>query len=161
MLALSIAIIIPIAVNSGAYKGDFTYAYNEYQNIKQADKSTGVATTFKTGTPTEVVDSQDAFISNVNYEVSYSVNISEAGEYSLYLSNHLLGSGFKDNEFAVSVDEQVVLSRGKIRAYFKNSSEEEKNRLAINGMSNYDRDSGIANSALVVSVVIAPLILLI
>ena len=35
--------------------------------------------------------------------------------------------------------------------YVVNASSE-KNRLAINGMSNYDRESGVANSALVVSV---------
>ena len=126
MLAVSLAVIIPIAVNSGAYNGDFTFAYNEYQNVKQADKSTGIIGSFKEGTITEEVDSKEAFISNINYEVSYSLDVSEAGEYSLYLSNHLLGSGFKDSEFSVSIDENEQLSRGKIRANFKNSSEEFK-----------------------------------
>ncbi len=126
VVALSLAIIIPVAVNSGAYKGDFTYAYNEYQNIKQADKSTSVVASFKEGTPTEVVDSKAAYLSNINYEVSYSAEITEAGEYSLYLSNHLLGSGFKDNEFSLTIDGQVALERGKIRANFKNASEEFK-----------------------------------
>ena len=126
MLAVSLAVIIPIAVNSGAYNGDFTFAYNEYQNVKQADKSTGIIGSFKEGTITEEVDSKEAFISNINYEVSYSLDVSEAGEYSLYLSNHLLGSGFKDSEFSVTIDENEQLSRGKIRANFKNSSEEFK-----------------------------------
>ena len=126
MTVLALAVIIPLAVNTGAYKGDFTYAYNAYEDVKQADKSTGVTTSFKSGTVTETVDDTEAFISNVNFEVNYSVNIVEEGQYSLYLNNHLLGSGFKDNEFTVSIDGNQALERGKIRAYFKNANEEFK-----------------------------------
>ena len=126
MLAVSLAVIIPIAVNSGAYNGDFTFAYNEYQNVKQADKSTGITATFLPSTVTEEVDSKEAFISDINYYVVYSLDVEETGEYTIYLSNHLLGSGFKDSEFAVSIDNEVKLERGKIRANFKNSTEDFK-----------------------------------
>ena len=62
MTVLALAVIIPLAVNTGAYKGDFTYAYNAYEDVKQADKSTGVTTSFKSGTVTETVDDTEAFI---------------------------------------------------------------------------------------------------
>ena len=126
MVAVTLAIVIPLAVNSGAYKGDFTFAYDSYQDIKQADKKEGIVASFSDDTPLEIVDSEPAYISNVNYSVSYSVDIPEDGQYSLYLSNHLLGSGFKDNEFSVSINDVEHLARGKIRAYFKNSSEDFK-----------------------------------
>ena len=125
-MALSLAIIIPLAINTGAYKGDFTYAYNAHDNLKQADKENQVTTSFKEGTVTEEVDSLSAFISNVDYEVTYNVTIAEEGEYALFINNHLLGSGFKDNEFKVSIDDHTSLERGKIRAYFKNASDEFK-----------------------------------
>ena len=41
VVAVTLAIVIPLAVNSGAYKGDFTFAYDSYQDIKQADKKRG------------------------------------------------------------------------------------------------------------------------
>ena len=123
---VAIAVAIPIAASSRTVEGDFTYAFNDYKNYKQADSSIIVEGNFKTGTVTEVVDEVDAFISNTNLSVTYSVDIAEAGEYSIYLNNHLLGSGFKDSEFIVDVDGTAALERGKIRANFKNASEDFK-----------------------------------
>ena len=81
---------------------------------------------FIDSTTTEKVEEVDAFVSNINYQVSYKVNVTEANDYSLYIYNHLLGNGFKDSEFSVSIDGETKLERGKIRALLKNESEEFK-----------------------------------
>ena len=126
VFAVALAVIIPLSINSGAYKGDFKYASNAYVDTKQPDLSTSVVATFVDSTPTEEVEDVDAFISNINHQVSYKVNVTEADNYSIYISNHLLGNGFKDSEFTVSIDGSVKLERGKIRALLKNESEEFK-----------------------------------
>ncbi len=123
---MALAVIIPIAASSKTIEGDFAYAFNDFKNYKQSVSDVGVEGLFKTGTVTEVVDEKQAFISSPNMSVTYTVNITEAGQYSIYLNNHLLGSGFKDSEFIVNVDTSVALERGKIRANFKNASEEFK-----------------------------------
>ena len=117
--------MIPVAASSRTVEGDFTYAFNDYKNYKQAG-STIVEATFDTGVVTEVVDEKVAYISNPYSSVTYTANVTETGEYALYINNHLLGSGFKDTEFEVLIDDTQALERGKIRAYFKNSSEDFK-----------------------------------
>ena len=126
VFAIALAVIIPLSINSGAYKGDFTYASNTYKETKQPDLSTSVVASFTDSTPTEKVEEVDAFISNINQQVSYKVDIPETSNYSFYISNHLLGNGFKDSEFAVAIDGEMRLERGKIRALLRNESEEFK-----------------------------------
>ena len=126
IFAVALAVIIPLSINSGAYKGDFTYASNAYKETKQPDLSTSVVASFADSTPTEKVEDVDAFISNINQQVSYKVDISETNDYSLFISNHLLGNGFKDSEFSVAIDGEMKLERGKIRALLRNESEEFK-----------------------------------
>lgn len=126
VFAVALAVIIPLSINSGAYRGDFAYASNAYKQTKQPDLSSSVIASFIDSTPTEKVDDVDAYISNINHQVSYKVDITETSDYSFYISNHLLGNGFKDSEFTVSIDGETKLERGKIRALLKNESEEFK-----------------------------------
>ena len=121
-----IAVVIPVAASSRTVEGDFIYVFNDYKNYQQPVSSTTLEATFKTGTVTETVDEKEAYISNIYQSVTYTADVTEEGKYAFYINNHLLGSGFKDSEFVVDVDGVSLLERGKIRAYFKNSSEDFK-----------------------------------
>ena len=121
-----VAIIAPIIANSSAYKGDFTYALNHYKEETKNITSASAKATFKTGTETQVVDDKTAAISSSNVETTYEVDIAEDGYYRLYLENNLLSDGFKDTEFSISINGEEKLSRGKIRSFWKNSSEDFK-----------------------------------
>ena len=122
-----IAIIVPVAVNSGSYKGNFEYAYKAYEGSTQPQLTASSIGEFKEGTPVEEFDGvAKATFSNVNYATTYVVDVSENGKYSLFIQNHLLTNGFKDSEFSIYVDDNLLLERGKIRAYLKNSSEDFK-----------------------------------
>ena len=123
---LLIAIIIPIALSNRAYKGDFEYAYNAYKEETQPDLDNRIIADFEDGVVTEIIDEKEATLSSIGVTTDYKVNVIEEGKYSLYISNKLSTTGFKDSEFEVYIDNEIKLERGKIRAYLKNSSEEFK-----------------------------------
>ncbi len=125
-VAVLIAILVPVIASSGGYKGDFTYALNEYKNEKQPDFNSKIEASLDATMPTSVIDEKEAVTSNIGMMTKYDVDITEENHYSLYINNRLLGNGFKDNEFSIYVDDSLVLERGKIRAYLKNQSEDFK-----------------------------------
>ena len=121
--ALIIAIIIPVALSNRAYVGNFTYAYKAYQGMTQPELNETTKATFDSGVIAQDVDGVTAVISSSDVLTGYDVNVPESGKYSFFIQNHTMESGFKDTEFSISIDGDIVLDRGKIRAYLKNSSE--------------------------------------
>ena len=126
VFVLALAIIIPSAISSGSYKGDFTYALNHFKDEASNDSECQANATFAASTPVEEVEGRQAFVSFYGQEVLYEVDIAEDGLYRMYLPNCFLSDGFKDSEFDISIDGELALSRGKVRAYFKNASEDFK-----------------------------------
>ena len=124
--ALLIAIIIPVVLTNRAFSGDFTYAYKAYEGNKQPSVEETTKAVFDSTVITEVIDGKDAVLSSSDTTLGYDVTVPSAGEYSFYIDNRTMESGFKDTEFSVSIDGTLVLDRGKIRAYLKNQSEEFK-----------------------------------
>ena len=123
---LLIAIIVPVAVNSGSFKGNFEYAYNAYRDTTQPQQEKAYIANLKEGTDVEEIDGVMATISSTDVLTAYTVDVTEEGKYALFLNNHLQSNGFKDSEFSVTIDDATILERGKIRAYLKNASEDFK-----------------------------------
>ena len=125
-VVLLIAIIIPVALSNRAYKGDFEYALNAYKEETKPNFNNKITAEFDDSVLPEVIDGKEATLSSIGVTTNYDVNVTEEGKYSLYISNKLSTTGFKDSEFEVHIDDEVKLERGKIRAYLKNASEEFK-----------------------------------
>ena len=126
VFVVALAIIIPSAINSGAYHGKFDYALQHYKEEARNETSAEASASFAMPTAPEEIEGRLASLSNIGLTTYYEADIPETGYYRFYLPNCFLSDGFKDSEFDVIVDQQVALSRGKIRANFKNASEEFK-----------------------------------
>ena len=107
--ALIVAIVIPVVLTNRAFSGDFTYAYNAYVGKKQPSLEETTKAVFDSTIITEVVDGKEAVISSSDTTLGYDVTIPSAGEYSFYINNRTMESGFKDTEFSVSIDGEEVL----------------------------------------------------
>ena len=122
--AVLIGILVPLIASSGGYKGEFSYALNDYKNVTQPNLNDKIDAILTNAISYSVVEEKNAAVSNIDYVTNYEVDVVSEDYYSFYLENHLLGNGFKDNEFSIYIDGNMVLERGKIRAYLKNASED-------------------------------------
>ena len=122
-MALTAIIAIPIALGSRPFQGDFTYASKAFQNEFYPESNTAYTATIEPALATEI-DGKNAIVSSPGDIAEFHVNVEEDGNYSFEIASHVLSSGFKDNEFAVFIDGEESLSRGKIRPRIHNLSEE-------------------------------------
>ena len=125
-VAVLIAILVPVIASSGGYKGHFDYALEDYKNVTQPNFNEETVATLTADNVLTTVDEKEAAVSSSGFVTKYSVDVISEDNYFFYIENHLLGNGFKDNEFAIYIDNQLALERGKIRAYLKNASEDFK-----------------------------------
>ncbi|MCR5491256.1 MAG: extracellular solute-binding protein [Bacilli bacterium] len=124
VLALAIAITVPAILGSLPYQGDFSYALNAYKSAAEPSTEIAYEASFADASGAVDVDGRKAILSSPGDVTSYQVDVAEAGDYSFTLSEDILSGGFRDNEFVIRVDGDVACSRGKVRAYVHNVTEE-------------------------------------
>ena len=126
LVAVVVAIAVPLALGSRPFQGNFAYAYSAYEGAKEPSNNASSVATFLDPAPAEEIEGRKTMVSTPGDVTQYRVYVEKDGDYSFDLNHLALSSGFRDNEFLVSVDGVALCQRGKVRTKVHNATEDFK-----------------------------------
>lgn len=124
VIALVLIIVIVILNIPKNVSYDFSLAYKSYKEKK--DEEVSLSSTPDSEDASSPDDSHGyngiCYRVDAGDTVSYSLTATESGTFAIYLDTYILHNGFHDSEISLSVNDEVVIEKSKLRANWKSET---------------------------------------
>lgn len=132
VIALVLIFTLPYIDYGTSPRGNYSHAFETYkneinsQNLNNEYKANVINSDNSIKLET-INGKENAFAITNGENVSYAVNVVDAGDYEIYLDfcfAYDINSGFQDSEFEVLLDGNQIIERTKLRALWQNETNE-------------------------------------
>ncbi len=127
VVVLLLAIILPFIDYGTSPRGNYEYAFNAYkEEVNHNDNSEriDIPLTNSDASIIEEVNRVSSSILSNGDSITYTFNVTNPGDYEIYVNYYVLHNGFQDSEFSVYINNELKLERSKLRANWQNETNE-------------------------------------